>query len=368
MILKSVKIEGLFQKFNYNIQFDKQEGLTILYGLNGIGKTTILNILASFSKFGFLNIFKIPFKTITFAFGPFDEEDLFELNVIFTKNDEIRVDFNIKFNDFFFQQSFLSVEEIEDVCMTLNYKYSALSRDQPDITFKIDKKNPSDEDLIALITVFIFKFNCLYIESLRNSLYDFDILDEYYTEKKNTQKGIEKVKNDLKEKYKLADPFDIEVKVLNDLMKFYYNRKLELISQDLSELADDDEDVQLFLSVINKYLDFKKLDVENGAGIIITLDDEMKSILPFTSLSSGEMNLLIIFYIIIFVAKEDSLVLIDEPEISLNINWHYDFIDTLRNIRKEKKIHYLIATHSPQIVNDYTNNCVDAEYKEKIIK
>ena len=364
MILKSIKIEGLFQKFDYNIQLDKQQGLTILYGLNGIGKTTILNILASFSKFSFLEIFKIPFKTITFAFGPFKGEDSLELNVFFTKKDEMRIDFNIKFNDFFFKQSFSSVEEIENVCTTLQYKYRSLIRKQPELTFKIDMNNPSDEDLIALISGFILKYNCLYIESLRNNLYDFDILEEYYTDKKNKQKGIEKVKNHLKERYEIADPFDIEVKILNDLMKFYYNRKLELISQDLSELSDDNKDVHLFLNVINKYFDFKKLDVENGIGIIITLDDEMKSIIPFTSLSSGEMNLLIIFFIIIFVAKEDSLVLIDEPEISLNINWHYDFMDTLREIGEKKDLYYLIATHSPQIVNDYTHNCIDAEYKE----
>ncbi len=364
MLLKSIIIEGLFHKFNYNIQFDKQEGLTILYGLNGIGKTTILNILASFSNFSFLEIFKIPFKTITFAFGPYNGKDSLELNAIFTKKDEERVDFNIKLKDFFFKQSFLSVKEIEDVCRTLQYKYTSLIGEKPDITIKFDKNNPSDEDLIALISVLNFKFSCYYIESLRNSLYDFDILKEYYTKKKNEQKDIEKVKKHLKERYKIAHPFDLEVRILNDLMKFYYNRKLKLISQELSELSEDDEDIQLFLKVINKYFDFKKLDIENGVGIIIALDDEKKSIIPLSSLSSGEMNLLIIFYVIIFEVEEDSLVLIDEPEISLNLNWQYNFIDTLREISEKKTLYYLIATHSPQIVNDYTHNCVDAEYKE----
>jgi len=362
MILKSIKIEGLFHKFNYNIQLDKQEGLTILYGLNGIGKTTILNILANFSNFSFLEIFKIPFKSTTFAFGPYGKDSL-ELNVIFTKKNEVRVEFNMKIKDFFLKQSFSSVEEIEDVCKTLKYKY--IVSDEPEITVRIDKVNPSDEELIASISALIWKLSCYYVKSLRNNLYDFDILEEFYKKIKNQQKNIAKAKNHFKKKYKIEDPLVIEIEILNDIMQFYYNRKLELISQDLSELSDDNEDVQVFLNVINQYIDFKKLDVENGVGIIITLDDEMKSILPLSSLSSGEMNLLIIFYIIIFVAKEDSLVLIDEPEISLNINWHYDFIDTLREIGEKKGLYYLIATHSPQIVNDYTHNCVDAEYKEK---
>jgi predicted ATP-binding protein involved in virulence len=42
-MLKKIKIEGLFNKFNYDIEL-KEEGITILTGPNGYGKTTILKM------------------------------------------------------------------------------------------------------------------------------------------------------------------------------------------------------------------------------------------------------------------------------------------------------------------------------------
>jgi len=46
-MLKKIKIEGLFNKFNYEIEF--KEGITILTGPNGYGKTTILKIIYAFA-------------------------------------------------------------------------------------------------------------------------------------------------------------------------------------------------------------------------------------------------------------------------------------------------------------------------------
>ncbi|MCB1193136.1 MAG: AAA family ATPase [Leptospiraceae bacterium] len=48
-MIQSIKIEGLFNKFNYDIKL-KEEGLTILTGPNGYGKTTILKVLYSIAS------------------------------------------------------------------------------------------------------------------------------------------------------------------------------------------------------------------------------------------------------------------------------------------------------------------------------
>lgn len=45
--VKSVKIEGLFEIFNYDIQYPNDENVLILTGPNGYGKTQVLNILSS---------------------------------------------------------------------------------------------------------------------------------------------------------------------------------------------------------------------------------------------------------------------------------------------------------------------------------
>ena len=42
--ITEVKVDGLFGIFNHEIPF-RDEGVTIVHGLNGFGKTTILRII-----------------------------------------------------------------------------------------------------------------------------------------------------------------------------------------------------------------------------------------------------------------------------------------------------------------------------------
>ena len=45
MVIERLKIFKLYGQRNYDVQFDSQ--LTFLYGANGCGKTTVLNILTA---------------------------------------------------------------------------------------------------------------------------------------------------------------------------------------------------------------------------------------------------------------------------------------------------------------------------------
>ena len=120
-------------------------------------------------------------------------------------------------------------------------------------------------------------------------------------------------------------------------------------------------EIQLYKEILNSLLDFKEILInENGLKCILENNEE----LPLKDLSSGEKNLLIMFYEILFDAHDYSLILVDEPEISLNINWHYDFIEILKDIRNLKHFQFIIATHSPQIVNENITNCIDMKQKD----
>lgn len=44
MKLLNIRMEKLFGQFDYDITLNQNEGITILTGPNGYGKTTILNI------------------------------------------------------------------------------------------------------------------------------------------------------------------------------------------------------------------------------------------------------------------------------------------------------------------------------------
>jgi predicted ATPase len=55
---------------------------------------------------------------------------------------------------------------------------------------------------------------------------------------------------------------------------------------------------------------------------------------------------------------EDALVLIDEPEISLHVGWQVAFIPDIQRIAEIRGLRFIVATHSPQIINGEWNKAV----------
>lgn len=71
------------------------------------------------------------------------------------------------------------------------------------------------------------------------------------------------------------------------------------------------------------------------------------------SSSSGEKHYLFFILGILSKIKKNSLILIDEPEISLHPNWQQQFIGMLKDIFSEyNSCHFLIATHSHFMISD----------------
>lgn len=73
--------------------------------------------------------------------------------------------------------------------------------------------------------------------------------------------------------------------------------------------------------------------------------------LPVSRLSSGEQHLVALFTLLLFAAKPGSLVLIDEPEISLHAAWKHAFLSDITRVAEVGELQILIATHSAGIVN-----------------
>jgi predicted ATP-binding protein involved in virulence len=71
-----------------------------------------------------------------------------------------------------------------------------------------------------------------------------------------------------------------------------------------------------------------------------------------TDLSSGEQHELVLLYELLFKVEPNSLVLIDEPELSLHVGWQSQFLKDLQDIIKLADLDVLMATHSPDIIQD----------------
>jgi energy-coupling factor transporter ATP-binding protein EcfA2 len=68
-------------------------------------------------------------------------------------------------------------------------------------------------------------------------------------------------------------------------------------------------------------------------------------------LSSGEQHMLALFTMLLFTAAPGSLVLIDEPEISLHAAWKHAFLDDLKRISELMPVKVILATHSTALIN-----------------
>ena len=118
-----------------------------------------------------------------------------------------------------------------------------------------------------------------------------------------------------------------------------------------------ESEVESYINICQKFLYNKKLimnkDSEGNIDIKI-LDDD--SIIRENDLSDGEKQILSIFSKLYFKEKKDIILLIDEPEISLNINWQKELIPS---IVKTGKCSLIVATtHSPFIFqNEFFETC-----------
>ncbi|MBF0566513.1 MAG: AAA family ATPase [Nitrospirae bacterium] len=108
--------------------------------------------------------------------------------------------------------------------------------------------------------------------------------------------------------------------------------------------------IELFKQIINDRFKYKKLDLNKENGFVFETDDGKP--LSAINLSSGEQHELVLFYELLFKVSPNSLILIDEPELSLHVAWQIKFLRDLDEVIKLSPFDVLIATHSPDIIHD----------------
>jgi predicted ATP-binding protein involved in virulence len=140
-------------------------------------------------------------------------------------------------------------------------------------------------------------------------------------------------------------------------------RLLGLYLTDVSEkLAAFDailDRIEILREIIDGHFTYKRMVISREYGFQFETSTGRR--LAASSLSSGEQHMLILIYELLFVEQKESLVLIDEPEISLHISWQLSFLSDLERIAKLNNNNILIATHSPQIIGDRVDLTVELQ-------
>jgi predicted ATP-dependent endonuclease of OLD family len=267
MRVKKISIENLFGFFNCTIPLNIDERITIIHGVNGCGKTTILRALTRFLEpRGLLDLFGIPIEAITLEL---DNGDRISAQITYTEGKISRIVFNL-------------IDRRVEVRFSPN---------------RIDW-HPNDEP--------------------------------------KSFKGVRD---------------SVNIVPLNPDWDYPLNNTIHQGDANVCELEAESPRFKLFKELVDRRFSCTGKTVEFGQSEDIF---EFKSPqgIALNNLSSGESKLASLYHLLLFKAKPGSLVLIDEPEASLHVEWQTQFLKDLKKIIELTDIDILIATNSPDIIQN----------------
>lgn len=113
--------------------------------------------------------------------------------------------------------------------------------------------------------------------------------------------------------------------------------------------------ITLFISILEDFVINKKFSF-NGGDLKVEANKEQ---IPYHSLSSGEKQLLIILIETLLQNQKKYIFLMDEPELSLHIEWQREIIPAIMKLNPNAQI--IAATHSPEVASKYSDAIFDME-------
>ncbi|WP_426507287.1 AAA family ATPase [Serratia proteamaculans] len=310
--LKSLKIADLFGYKNITLDFNP---VTVIVGKNGIGKTTILKILnamlnrehcdelraCSSAEVIFDDGQKISFKTETDD----DENNEIKKN-IFEKfiSSEIKNNKKVTKEDKERLNGFLNVMlKNSKIASTISLRSSSItvSKELRDLlTSSLKTEFISTINMSANANQLIKKS-----DGREGNFLDFEIQDE-----------------------------------INSLLQSPTGKHTRAFVREINKLFVDCE---------------KKITIGKYFSVSV---NKTKEKLKFTQLSSGERQLLYILAKVANTQNAPTFLLMDEPEISLHLNWQEQLLDSIKAINKNCQI--VVVTHSPAIImNGYMDSYVE---------
>lgn len=416
IMIKTLDIVKLFGRFDYYIE-TKPDGITIITGPNGFGKSTILQIINALSNANLAFFCKLDFERL---FVEYDngEKTIIEKSKKGIKIDDLHIPISQEYliestqyiqrrpwiqktsNGFYDRRTeeFLSEDELfYHLYLDDERLYQHFDTKIPDSTKKIRKKLDTIKLWCGDVRIISDQRLIIRMKKRSDEPQIIDVISELpqrlkaeiskvseeYSRVANSldssypkrlfaaEEGIkgqveyEICLQEANEKfaklnqYNLVDMSIIDEKnykpTYSTALKIYFDdfAKKYTVFQDLISKLD------LFTHIINNRLTFKHISISRENGFNIVDNDNPQKTLNLSQLSSGEKQEIVLFYDLIFSTREKLLLLIDEPEISLHISWQKKFLDDLLEVAKHSNIQVIVATHSPQIVSNHMDIQID---------
>ncbi|MET7797053.1 AAA family ATPase [Streptomyces decoyicus] len=104
-----------------------------------------------------------------------------------------------------------------------------------------------------------------------------------------------------------------------------------------------------FIDFLRRHYKGKAIRIDQEEGFLIGSAMTAETIAP-VDLSSGEQQIFILAHKLLFESDPGTLILIDEPELSLHVLWQSTFIEDLTEMSTVAGTYFLLATHSPTLI------------------
>jgi predicted ATP-binding protein involved in virulence len=421
-ILTSVEVEGLFGFLDYRIDFDNQSNLSLIYGENGSGKTTVLRLIYA-------------------ALSPNSSEGLRSfIHTVAFRSLKIATSIGA------------SVEITRKEAVAGSYEMSASTMDgRSECFFKDHRESPGLDEVQDRLKQFDFDIHFLSDNRLLMSTADFfnqasesrnvrvgrretderptlvrtargegdrTWLNvemtvkqvEYWFRQQVFQQGtrgqrsvnhiyLEVTKTLVSAWRNSADPTQQEYEALlsefdrmkeksipvfqlqtiapisfDEFKSFLVNAPedrrpdlvrilrpfIEATSAQLEALSPIATVMTLLMQELNSFLKRKQAHFDVFAGMEV---NSASGKIPLSSLSSGEKQLLLLLCSAFLSRQSRCVFLIDEPELSLNVYWQRTLPRTLQRIVAGVPTQYVLATHSLEILTEFREHISNLEAK-----
>ena len=143
---------------------------------------------------------------------------------------------------------------------------------------------------------------------------------------------------------------DFQVNLSNRMLRLFTEQDPEAHAK-AAEMAKEKE---RFMDLVDSlFRDTRKKIVRDKNEILFTQHGE--TVMPY-QLSSGEKQMLIILLTVLVENRQPCVLLMDEPEVSLHIEWQQRLVKLVMELNPEVQI--ILTTHSPAVIMDGWGDCV----------
>ena len=320
--LERIEIKNLWGEVDIDWQLDPK--VNILIGINGSGKTTILELVDAI----------VQEKNIKTVF------DFNHIKLFFSNNHIIYAK-RIKDFDAFFKKSTRKITALKSCDLPNGYTSES--------NFIEGAEKYRYRDFINLDKVSTFDMS--EEDKIENdgAFYENTDLDKTLRKLVNDFKGYQlKLRNLERKETTILDEKIRELSLKDNATIEELQALKNALHHKEAKVAEIYQQKNQFIFELNSLFGdtHKVIDFDENNSIIFIKNG--KTITPYR-LSSGEKQILIILLKVILQENQPSILLMDEPELSLHLAWQLKLIDMIQRINENCQL--IIATHAPGVLN-----------------